>query len=338
MKAKKHKIILLVLLIIFISITMVKLSGKSSPDYPLSESDLASPLPKKKNNENKEKSSNSASSMASQTTGGQNNGKIIRILGIGNSFTIDSLNNYLYELAIADNQPIVVAHLTIGGISLEDHYRNAELNKPLYQYVKKGQDGVPVYAENKSIEDAILDEKWDYISFQQQHGLAGQFHSYEKYLPALTVYAKSKSTNPEAVYTILQTWAFASDYPPSADFNYYGNNQLTMFNAIVDATEKSSALVSPKMLVIPVGTAIQNGRTSSIGDKFCRDGFHLDIYIGRLTAACAVYEAISGNNVMNNSYIPDSIPDCDVKTAKQAAHFAVARPNEVTEMPPSNSQ
>ena len=51
-----------------------------------------------------------------------------------------------------------------------------------------------------------------------------------------------------------------------------------MYNSIIDAVNKASKLVKIDHIV-PVGTAIQNGRTSSIGDNFTRDGYHLSIGI-----------------------------------------------------------
>lgn len=38
-------------------------------------------------------------------------------------------------------------------------------------------------------------------------------------------------------------------------------------------------------MIIPTGTAIQNARTSFVGDHMNRDGYHLDLKIGRYTAA-----------------------------------------------------
>ena len=48
---------------------------------------------------------------------------------------------------------------------------------------------------------------------------------------------------------------------------------MTMYRAIVDAVWKAKDLAGIE-LVVPAGTAIQNGRTSYIGDKFTRDGYY----------------------------------------------------------------
>lgn len=255
----------------------------------------------------------------------------IRILGIGNSFTVDALNEYLHKLAAADGRRVVTAHLTIGGATLEEHAANAKADAPNYRYVKTDWDGKVVASEVKSVSGAVLDEKWDYVCFQQQSWLAGQFDSYEAWLPELAAFVKDRASNPDMTCAILQTWAFAHDYG-YPDYEQYDNDQLTMYRALVDATERAGALVTPGMLVIPAGTAIQNGRTSVIGDAFCRDGYHLNGAIGRFTVACAWYAAIFGDDVMNNPYVPENIPARHVEIAKRAARYAVVNPGEVTDM------
>ncbi len=47
-----------------------------------------------------------------------------------------------------------------------------------------------------------------------------------------------------------------------------------MYHAIVDAVKKAGKAYKIKM-IIPTGTAIQNARTSFIGDHMNRDGHHL---------------------------------------------------------------
>ena len=260
------------------------------------------------------------------------NDDIIRILGIGNSFTVDALEeHYLYELALANEKKIAIAYLVVGGATLEEHLQNAEADKKVYQYVKRDKNGNMVSLSGKSVADGVLDERWDYISFQQQSWLSGQPDSYTPYIPKLVNYVKSKSQNSNTTYCILQTWAFADDYTYS-DYDYYNNDQLTMHKALVDAANKARNLTNPQMTIIPAGTAIQNGRTSSIGDKFCRDGYHLNMDIGRFTVACTWYEAIFKDNVVNNTYKPPQLSDFQIKVAKNAAHYAIAKPEDVTEM------
>ena len=60
----------------------------------------------------------------------------IKILAIGNSFSQDALETYLYELAKAENIQVIIGNLYIGGASLELHWNNVKENKATYQFRK----------------------------------------------------------------------------------------------------------------------------------------------------------------------------------------------------------
>ena len=44
--------------------------------------------------------------------------KVIKILAIGNSFSQDAVEQYLYELADAEGMPVINGNMYIGGCSL----------------------------------------------------------------------------------------------------------------------------------------------------------------------------------------------------------------------------
>lgn len=247
-----------------------------------------------------------------------------RILGIGNSFMADALNRHLHGLAAAGGKKTVFAHLVGGGATLEEHLDNAKAKRAAYRYTKISRDGTAAVKKGVRMDEAVSDERWDYIVFQQQSWLAGQFASYEASIPGLVDHARRQSRNPDVVFGIFQTWAFAHDYA-NPDYAYYDSDQMTMYNALMDATKRASALVSPKMMVVPAGTAIQNGRANGAGDVFCRDGYHLSAGMGRFTVACAWYEAIFGG-IAANAYAPENMPAGDALRAKRAARDAVANP------------
>jgi hypothetical protein len=254
---------------------------------------------------------------------------VIRILAIGNSFSEDAIEQYLYELANANNQEMIIANMYIGGSSLEEHATNAQNNTASYSYRKiiKGQKNS---TENYTIENAVRDEKWDYISFQQVSQLSGQLDSYFPYLTNLIDYVKQFTTNPDVKFILHQTWAYAA-HSTHSGFPAYNNDQIKMYNAIVDATEKAAERANIDIL-IPSGTAIQNGRTSIIGDTFDRDGYHLETTYGRFTVACTWYEVLTGEEVVSNSYTLSSITATKADIAKNAANLAVKKPKVITSM------
>lgn len=63
-----------------------------------------------------------------------------------------------------------------------------------------------------------------------------------------------------------------------------------------------------------------------------RDGYHLDLTIGRYTAACTWFEALTHRNVTENPYSPEGIDPIHKKAAQMAAHNAILYPDKVTEL------
>lgn len=255
---------------------------------------------------------------------------VLKILAIGNSFSEDAVEAYLHDLIRAEGKPVVVGNAVIGGAPLSLHVDHSKNNAAAYSYRKIDQSGNKSTTPNMTLADAITDEDWDYISLQQVSHDAGKFSTFQASLPALYSYVQSKATNYSVKYILHQTWAYAQNSTHSG-FAYYNNDQMTMYNAVVDAVDQAKSLAD-FTFVAPAGTAIQNARTSYIGDNFCRDGYHLDLNIGRYTAACAWFETIMGKSVIGNSFKPAALSDFEAALAQTAAHLAVQNPKTVTEL------
>ena len=259
--------------------------------------------------------------------------KTVRILAIGNSFSQDAVEQYLHELAEAEGISTIIGNMFIGGCSLERHVKNARDNAPAYAYRKIGTDGKKREKGKMSLEAVLADEDWDYVSLQQASPFSGMYETYEASLPELIEYVKARL--PKKTKLMLhQTWAYASTSRHSG-FKNYNCNQLTMYQAIADAVKKAAKANKIK-IVIPSGTAIQNARTSFIGDHLNRDGYHLDVKIGRYTAACTWFERIFKHNVIGNPYAPEGLDEARKTVAQKAAHAAVKHPYKVTELSITN--
>ena len=259
--------------------------------------------------------------------------KTVRILAIGNSFSQDAVEQYLHELAEAEGISTIIGNMFIGGCSLERHVKNARDNAPAYAYRKIGTDGKKREKGKMSLETVLADEAWDYVSLQQASPFSGMYETYEASLPELIEYVKARL--PKKTKLMLhQTWAYASTSRHSG-FKNYNCNQLTMYQAIADAVKKAAKANKIK-IVIPSGTAIQNARTSFIGDHLNRDGYHLDVKIGRYTAACTWFERIFKHNVVGNPYTPEGLDEARKAVAQKAAHAAVKHPYKVTDLSITN--
>lgn len=254
---------------------------------------------------------------------------VIKILAIGNSFSDDALEHYLYGLAKAGGYKVIIANLYIGGAPLDLHVKNIQGDKEVYDYRKTILDGSKLKPVKTSISKALADENWNYISFQQASPKSGLFETYVEPLPILFNYVKERATNPKVKFVWHQTWAYAQNSTHNG-FASYNKDQMRMYNAIADASSKVKTLV-PIDIVVPAGTAIQNARTK-LGDVLTRDGYHLDLNVGRYTASCTWYEAIFKQNVVGNLYKPEKVSGADALTAQKAARKAIKKPYKVSKI------
>ena len=255
------------------------------------------------------------------------NDNVVRILSIGNSFSQDAVEQYLHEIAAADGQKVIIGNMYIGGCSLAKHLTNARENKPAYKYRKIGLDGKKVETKDFTLEQALADEQWDYVSFQQQSGQSGIYDTWMAYLPELMEYVKARVSK-KTKFMIHQTWAY-DQTSTHKHFKNYNHDQQTMYDAIMTTVKKVSKNTKIK-IVIPAGTAVQNARTTILKDEITRDGYHMHKINGRFTVACTWYEKIFGKNVIGNTFIPEGMTPEQQMAAQKSAHAAIKNPYKVT--------
>ncbi len=253
----------------------------------------------------------------------------IRILAIGNSFSEDAVENYLWDIAASDGKTLIIGNMYIPGCPLERHLGNARADKAEYRYRKTGKEGIRVQKDKVALSEALADEDWDYVSFQQSSPLSGLYETWEASLPELVSYVRERVPK-KTKFILHQTWAYQGDSRHSG-FSNYGRDQMRMWAAITDAVQKAAKSQKIKTIV-PSGTAVQNLRTSYMGDHVTRDGYHLDKLIARDAAACAWYGTLAGRSVLGNAYCPEGLSEDGKRIAQRAAHEAVLRPFEVTSL------
>lgn len=254
--------------------------------------------------------------------------RVIRVLAIGNSFSEDAIENNLYALGKAQGDVIVVGNLYIGGASLELHSHNAALNLPAYRYRKTDADGQRHQIDTMTLERALNDEAWDYVSLQQASHFSGQYATYQPYLADMVTFVKKHC--PRARLLWHQTWAYAANSTHDG-FANYGRNQQQMYKSIIAASRRAMRDGKFKR-VVPSGTAIQNARSSFIGDKLDRDGYHLNLIYGRYVAACTWLEVLTGKSAVGNSYAPEGMTSQLIRVSQAAAHAAVKHPWRPTDL------
>ncbi len=252
----------------------------------------------------------------------------LSILAIGNSFSADALQyvwNIGSSLGISE---IVLGNLYIGGCSVDTHASNATGDVAAYVYYYN-DSGTWTSTKNYKISTAVKSRSWDYISMQQSPPDSGVESTYGK---LNTLISKVKSLMGSSAKTKLvwhMTWTYQSD-STHPGFKNYNNNQTTMYNAIVNVIKNKIQTNGNFDRVIPCATAVQNMRSSIIGDNLTRDGYHLSYDLGRFVAGLMFVKSITGLDISKNTYVPSGVSDTNAYIAVNAVNMAYSVPLKVS--------
>lgn len=247
----------------------------------------------------------------------------ISVLAIGNSFAQDALYDFFFDICKNLNTDVAVGVLHIPSASLDMHLHNAITDSAAYDFRVQNIDGSLYINPHCPISKAMKHTNWDYVTLQQVSIHSGIYETYNQSLPDLFDFVKSH-TKDEVKIGWHQTWAYDKEHIPIE----YNNEQEYMYECIMQASLQVMKDYDFDFIV-PCGTAIQNARTSIIGDNLNRDGNHLNL-MGKYIAACVWVESIIHRSVVGNKIIADNSKET-TRIAQIAAHNAAARPFEVTE-------
>ncbi len=259
----------------------------------------------------------------------------LKILAIGNSFSQDA-TQYLWNIAKDDGYTnVTVGNLYHAGCTLAQHMNYIQTSATEYTYYKN-TTGTINANKDATLLQALTDEDWDIITVQQASGSSGEANTYDTAYD-LVAYVNEHKTNPNAKIYWHMTWAYQSDSTHSS-FPKYNSDQMTMYNAILGAVQTK---ILPNTVpsgsqtfrgVIPCGTAIQNLRTSYIGDTLTRDGYHMSLDRGRYTVALTWYCRLTESNPNDITWVPDAYPGlaADLPAIREAVQSALSTPYSVT--------
>lgn len=255
--------------------------------------------------------------------------KTIKILAIGNSFSVDGMEYLWNILKDGGYDKVVLGNLYIGGCSLNTHWSKISSDSSAYTYYKNTA-GAWTTKTGVSVSKALKEEKWDIITVQQASGSSGIASSYGN-LQNILDYVNTNKTNPDAKIMWHLTWAYSQD-SGHQDFSKYNKDQMTMYNAIISAYKSEVMTKSDISGLIPSGTAMQNLRTSYYGDTVDRDGYHLNEGFGRYAAGLTWYAAITGNSLENIDWVPSSYPNikANLPAIKESVANAISTPLAIT--------
>lgn len=272
-------------------------------------------------------------------------GKTLKLLAITSSFGLNT-TEFLYDIAVAEGcTNVVVGRLYGSGCTLEKHVENATNNTPFYQYTKntsgQWQELYKYDAEGKTgatMLQGLQDEDWDIIFIQQSAAKSGIADSYGNYVDQLMGYVHKNKTNPDARFVWNMTWAYQSNSDQSVFATTFKNNQMYMYETIVDVLQEKIVPRTDFHSIVPSGTAIQNARTSYFGDKLTRDTYHLND-LGKAIAGYTLYSVLTGKELTEINLGPIKsresqnivmLFDNDKKVIIEAVNNAISNPYHVT--------
>lgn len=241
----------------------------------------------------------------------------MKVLSIGNSFSTDA-HRYLQDMAMADNEALLLANLYIGGCSLETHHMNYLNENKYYTYeVYYPFINEKISPSGIALQAAVEDEEWDVITLQQCSHFSGLRETYSPHLAELAAYCRLM--HPNARIMFHQTWAYEKGCPKPEFAKYYNSDQIQMYNQLtqccVEACEEAEIDI-----IIPSGRAWQTARETSIGDRLTRDGFHGN-ELGCFLASACFYEKIFERDITQNGFMLPDFDEDTTKLLKMCAHI-----------------
>jgi hypothetical protein len=153
----------------------------------------------------------------------------MKILTIGNSFS-DDATRYMYQIARSERVHFEVANVSIGGCSLERHYRNMLDDKKDYRLVFNG-----VYTGfYTTLREALLSREWDVVTIQQVSHLSFNQDTYYPYITALVEYIRE--CQPKAKLLLQETWAYEEGSDRLLNIAGYETRQAMLADVHAGAT------------------------------------------------------------------------------------------------------
>ncbi|MGZ0655311.1 DUF4886 domain-containing protein [Coraliomargarita sp. W4R53] len=282
----------------------------------------------------------------------------VRILGIGNSFTWNSMRHLHSIIQRNPNISAESCMVVIGGSSLEQHVTWAQEHEAdpsegsSYQYLIDGR----TITRTGSLKDVLLDQDWDYVMFQQVSTKSYEIDSFYPFAGQLIDYIHKYA--PEAEIRLQETWAHNPDSHRNRKWGLDPDETYAKIHAAYGQIAKEFGLE-----VIPVGTAFQNAKKQPLWDyqptdidvsklvypadkdhlpdeskslhkifqwkenrdgemEVRNDGFHAGKF-GEYLGALVWYEDLLGEDAREVTFVPSGFSQAQAESLQEIAHETV---------------
>ena len=258
----------------------------------------------------------------------------LKILGIGNSYTHDSMWMLGAIYKAEKNQNVELGIAYYGGCRLDQHVSFYNDNAAVYEYNHYNPEtGKWTTTKNMTLAQIINATDWDMVSMQQGSSKSGVESTYNSDIQTIQKFVK-KDLGYTPTFFWNMTWSYPEvdiptdnytlDNAPNASAfkNTYNSDQVYMYNMITQTVQNKIVPDSTFRWVMPVGTAVQNAKSSYMTDyNLYRDYTHLNDY-ARLLAGYTWFCRLEG--VPADTFKLNYIPDALTKTYTQAGDIALS--------------
>ncbi len=230
----------------------------------------------------------------------------MKLLCVGNSFSEDACV-YMSKIATAGGLDLTTVNLFIGGCSLKRHCSNIGVFDEEHRYTKT-TNGDPISECDISLDMALAEDEYDYVSVQQASPHSGDWESYVPYLEMLVEHIKKYQ--PKAKIVLHETWAYEYN-STKGPFEKYGRDRHVMHARLSECYRKAEKLIGAD-LFIPCGDLIAALREHEEfdpergGTPLTRDGAHMGLDYGRYAIAALWCVKLGMKNLEANTFVPDT--------------------------------
>lgn len=185
--------------------------------------------------------------------------KDLKVLMIGNSFSICVGKNLPHMVAHEKKHNLELTSAFIGGCRLDQHIANirkAEKNpsfKPYWVDTWSSKNLRKKHSRYGNVNELLKNNKYDIITIQQGSVASWDHKLYQPHANELIAYIKKH--NPQAEIVIQQTWAYRADSPRLKKWKF---SQQEMSDRVIAAYDKLAQ--EAKLRIIPTGKAIEIAR------------------------------------------------------------------------------
>ncbi len=306
----------------------------------------------------------SASSVPSVLPEEPDSTKTLKVLFVGNSFSVDT-SRYLYQIAKDAGYRLKIGDAWIGGLHLSEMYTYSSCDLSKFTYMENtGGTWKTLKSSGSSLwrlRDVLKRASWDVIIINQYSADAGNMGSFysnssvkgDSFLSMVAGYIHKRCPGASLGYNM--TWAFPRNSTAANFSTIYGGSQKQMFRMICDTTQvlleglreeedlasfygsrtpslqavsKGTELID---FMIPSGTAIQNARSSYMGDTLNRDQKHLSLNYGRYIAGlCAAASLGIPIEDISKPHMGQAASSLTMSVMRKSVLSALETPYEVT--------